>query len=282
MSECAKKQIFLYADFGADYRTLKETIEQTLPEFELVLVKRDDLLDEALFNPEKVAAFFLPGAGSNGQYDVRLGLDGFAAIRNYVEDGGLFYGFCAGAYYASSRLEWRLDCEEKKRIKEPSLRFFNGIARGPIRQIMERHDREWSWTEAVATNCFITPERGKPRTIKALYWGGPEFLNIDESDKNLRVIARFSNVDKRPPCLLERRIGKGRAILSCIHPEVSPKQLVPFTVGRHNRVEEIKRLITEITPYEPFREALWDQIVAPIRDQLKPQRAPAITPQSRP
>ena len=260
-----KKKIYLYADRGADFLNLETALKESLPTFEICRVTRSDLVPPAKFSPENVAAFFLPGAGSHGEYDVRLGMDGMKAIQSYVSEGGLFYGFCAGAYYASTRLEWKSELPEKKRVKTPHIALFNGVAQGPIKAILENKDKPWHWDQAVATNVFVNFSRGRPRTIKALYWGGPLLTSHGkklEHDPNVKIIARFSNLPNRPACLIEKKHEKGVVILSSIHPEISKKRLKPFTVGTHNRVEEMQSLMHELSPYEPFREQLWSDLMS--------------------
>jgi len=248
-----KKSIYVYGVQGADFHTIAESLSRALPDYTIKIVDRAALLS-ADFNPDRVAGFILPGA-ARGEYDKNIGDDGFAAIKRFVAQGGVFAGFCAGAYYASSKIEWRMDCPESRREKTPGLAFFNGIARGPARQLLEKPDGKWHWGSSSAVDISIS---GQSKPMKALYWGGP-VMRGDFSAYT--VLARFSGLPDAPPCLMTRRYGRGRVLLSAIHPEVSLDQLAPFTAGSHDDSIHLKRVTMELAPYENQRKALWEQIV---------------------
>tara|TARA_Y100001934_G_scaffold114882_1_gene140623 strand:+ start:289 stop:1137 length:849 start_codon:yes stop_codon:yes gene_type:complete len=268
-----KKVIFLYADQGADYLTIEATLKKSLPDFEIRRVKRQDLISKRNFNAKNVAAFILPGAGSNGEYDKRLQYDGMQAIKDYVNEGGLFFGICAGAYYASSRLEWKQGVPDKERTKEPPLKLFNGVAKGPIRKLLQDNSKDWHWDQAIAVPVKVTFKNGEEKEIKALYWGGPHLLSdrplIENPDNFIK--ARFSSLIARPPCLIETKVGKGTVILSSIHPEVSKERLMMFTTGNHNRVDEMKEVLSQLEPYEADRQRLWDEFMDLIKENSKPR-----------
>ncbi|MGM0422036.1 MAG: BPL-N domain-containing protein, partial [Pseudomonadota bacterium] len=163
-----RKAIYVYGVQGADFQTITTSLRRALPQHHIKIVDRAALLSPD-FTPDRVAAFILPG-GSRGEYDRHIGDDGFAAIKRFVAGGGVFAGFCAGAYYASRKIEWRMDCPQARREKTPGLAFFNGIARGPVRQLLEKPDGKWDWGNSSAVDVTVS---GQVKPMKALYWGGP-------------------------------------------------------------------------------------------------------------
>ncbi|HEY8191543.1 MAG TPA: BPL-N domain-containing protein, partial [Alphaproteobacteria bacterium] len=56
---------------------------------------------------DRTLAFVLPGiVGENSLYHAHIGAEGNDAIRRYVQEGGVFMGLCAGAYYAAQSIEY--------------------------------------------------------------------------------------------------------------------------------------------------------------------------------
>ncbi len=264
------KQVYLYAEDGADYAVSYFRLKKTLPDFVIKCAKRHDIIDID-FSPENVTAFFMPGAGPNGEFDQRLQADGMAAIRNYVHQGGLFFGTCAGAYYASERLEWQNDVPTQRRIKTSLLNLFNGTTTGPIRNIMMGGiDKIYNPYKAVATP-IIFYDQGRAIDMKALYQGGPIYHSNDitsiEDDPTIEIIARFTALNGNPPCILKKRVGKGHIILSSIHAEVSTENLVQFTAGQHNNIEAMKILESELSPHGAKRDLIWQRHMREIRQQ---------------
>lgn len=67
-------------------------------------------------------------------------------LAEFVEAGGSYLGFCAGAYFAASRVEFEVGTSMEV-TGERQLAFFPGVARGSVVQ------GEWSGTgSATPTN----------------------------------------------------------------------------------------------------------------------------------
>jgi glutamine amidotransferase-like uncharacterized protein/plastocyanin len=63
-------------------------------------------------------------------YGYWLGLSGYeAVIRDFVSDGGGYYGVCAGSFYASDQIEW------EGFVYDYPLNLFSGWDRGPLDDI---------------------------------------------------------------------------------------------------------------------------------------------------
>lgn len=266
------KQIYLYAEEGADYAVSYFRLKKSLPDYTIKCVKRADIINPA-FSVKHVTAFFMPGAGPNGEADKRLGLDGMAAIRDYVRKGGLFFGTCAGAYYASSRLEWQNDIPTQQRIKTSLLDLFNGTTAGPIRTIMMRGtDKTYNPYKAVATPVIFYDDKREVQ-LKALYQGGPIYCqNTIDNDPTIEILARFTALENYPPCILKKNVGMGHIVLSSIHAEVSTENLVQFTSGTHNQVDAMKALERELAPYGAKRNMIWQRYIRDIEQQHLKQR----------
>ena len=246
------KKIYIFGARGADFGTIADSLRLACPKHRICIVDRADVLS-ADFNPRQVAAFVLPGA-SRGAYDEKLGADGIAAIKKYVCDGGTFAGFCAGAYFASEKIEWRLETPEKRKVKSPVLNFFNGIARGPVPRLLSCDNTNWEWGHMTAVPITAKLPLSAAFNMRALYCGGPQFIGAADG---FNVLARFESLQGKPPAVMTRPYGRGRVLLSAIHPEVSPEQLRPFTQSRVNSLAYIKNVLETLEKDEPFRTALW-------------------------
>lgn len=257
----------MYGDHGADYHFMSKTIQANFPNHSIVVVSKDELLDTENFTPEKVTAFFLPGA-TRGQYDVRLGEEGFQAIRNYVEQGGVYAGFCAGTYYASRRFEWRIDDGDDARIKHPSLRFFNGVSKGPITELLARDNPDWRWDDIRAVS-IQTEMFGNKDIMNVLYWGGPLLTSDTPIESEFQVIARFDDLAGKPPCIISKNEGKGLVILSSVHPETTLLQLQPFADNRHQKSDQFRRLFNDLAPSEHKRVDLWNYLMMKIKGHAR-------------
>lgn len=156
------------------------------------------------------AAFFMPGGASRYVSDKMRGA-GNAAIRAYVENGGVYVGICAGAYYACADIQWN------KRGATPlsasgELNFVAGTAVGPIEDFCTRDGDELNTARVVAVD-FADGTRAN-----ALYWGGPALPNAGGHD----VLARYAD---GTPAMVGGRHGLGRFLLTSPHCEIDAGDL---------------------------------------------------------
>ena len=263
-----QKYIYVYSERGSNYLPVFYRLKESFQGQDVCVktVSKKDLLDLQKFNSDHVVAFFLPGAAQNGEYDVRLGHDGFDAIRNYVRGGGHFIGICAGAYYASSKLEWSHEHKPHKQTKTPSLRFFNGLARGPISSITPHDD--WHRMRAIHVRSD-DPVLGR---FKSIYWGGPEFISYDHYT-NFDVLVSFNEGRLKSPCVIRKQEGAGTVTLSSIHPELTPTILRKLTPRNHAIHGTVLKVIRETHASDTQRSYLWSKIVSPVYDALNREQS---------
>ncbi|KAL0252358.1 biotin-[acetyl-CoA-carboxylase] ligase [Cryptococcus tetragattii IND107] len=139
-------------------------------------------------------------------------------IREYVEHGGRFLGICAGAYFASA--EVRFDVGGGMEVTgKRDLAFFPGPSRGPVFQGFQYASE--SGSRAVILNLH---ESSKLTTLNHIYYnGGGHFVFPSPPPSNVQVLARFQETSSDPSEQLIAAVftqtGKGRTILSSVHPE---------------------------------------------------------------
>jgi glutamine amidotransferase-like uncharacterized protein len=204
------KHLYIYADEGAGEKGvlhLEKAFRTLLPEVKVKTLNADDVLkgewvDHAL-------AFVMPG-GADLPYVKKLNGEGNKIIRSYVEAGGTYIGICAGAYYGSSFCDFhRGDDRGYEVLGARELSFFKGAAIGPVLA-------PYVYNSEVGARVakLIDTRNGDLYTA---YYNGGCYFEGDEAAKVLFVYKNEEAFDK--PAIIECAIGKGKSILSGVHPE---------------------------------------------------------------
>jgi biotin--protein ligase len=157
----------------------------------------------------------IPG-GEDTAYAEKLNRAGNRIIREYVENGGIFLGICAGAYYASRRIVF--DPNGPDDIKaERELGFFPGTVVGPhwAPYVKGHH----CGARAVKIHCadhFNTP-------AWHAYINGGGRLKVDTGwESDVTILAQDDAGIDVMACM---PIGEGMAYVSSVHWEYDPHQL---------------------------------------------------------
>jgi glutamine amidotransferase-like uncharacterized protein len=199
--------ILVYQDYVHNQQILFNALARHFGGDEVAWCDADAILNWGLNSDVKL--FVMPG-GADLYYCEKLNGAGNAHIRAWVEAGGTWLGFCAGAYYACNSIEWAKDTGQP--ICGPrELGFFAGTARGPVTAFIENGDVAKSW---LAAPVLRWDDGNTVLDAHVCYEGGPLF---DEG--NATVLARYAGLEGAPPAIIETKAGQGRAILSSPHPE---------------------------------------------------------------
>ncbi|XAO22968.1 biotin-[acetyl-CoA-carboxylase] ligase [Cryptococcus bacillisporus CA1280] len=139
-------------------------------------------------------------------------------IKEYVEHGGRFLGICAGAYFASAEVRFGVGGGMEVTGKR-DLAFFPGPSTGPVFQGFQYASE--SGSSAVVLNLHAS---SKLTTLNHIYYnGGGHFVFPSPPPPNVQVLARFQETSSDPSEQLIAAVftqnGKGRTILSSVHPE---------------------------------------------------------------
>lgn len=259
----ARPRVLVFAESGADYHTLcqrlRETFRDAATPVDVIPVTAAQMRAPGMMDADKTLGFFLPGA-SHADYDTKLGADNIAALRRFVMDGGKFMGICAGAYYACAQIDWYEHDRTRARRKQPGIDFFNYHARGPIRDLIYEPGGDTSYAHVAPAH--ITLANGLK--MAAMYWGGPHLAANDPHAAQTtqdRVIARFDDLAGKPPAILMRDIGLGRAIISSVHPEVIGLEFAGAVHGQDMLAHRARNAGAYLAKYEPARRALWDYMM---------------------
>jgi len=90
-------------DSGISARNMKKCLDPS-PDFTFKTVTAEEIRGNAL---SKIDVLICPG-GSGSKQASTLDVEGCKAIRQFVQNGGGYVGFCAGSYLASANYTWSL------------------------------------------------------------------------------------------------------------------------------------------------------------------------------
>ena len=204
---------------------------------------------------QRVAGIIFPG-GADRHYAAELdgnGKLGNQHLKEYVEmDGGVYVGFCAGAYYGCSRVQF--DIGGPLEVDEPrTLAFYAGSGIGPVFGGFEYDSERGSRAARVVLNAQEQEEDGQ--FVDVYYNGGCMFeqptavSSLGETDKERKerqhvTVTSWYAFDHNNSTSTKKRIAslkiqckRGLAILCGVHPEYLPHQMIK--TGRREVVRPI-------------------------------------------
>lgn len=250
-----KRTILIYEDYvfnkGALYRTLKNLIGKEYIDF----IDADDI-KSGFLNPQQ-HSLLMPG-GADMFYCEKLNGIGNKKIREFVENGGIYLGICAGSYYGCAELDWASNWDNEEIIKgKRELAFYSGKATGPIEQYC---DKTKPFPEGYAPQiCHISYDDGLEKLdLKLNYNGGPYF---SEPNNNATVLARYSNLKDKPPAIIECKIGKGLTILSSPHIEDTQEVMKKVAYHRDNSYNRHQNIARQMDDNKEQLNKLWVRIL---------------------
>lgn len=188
------------------------------PEYELVFLAPEDYVNGTL---EGLDVVIQPGGGCTRQYKA-LGEKGAEALKNFVRNGGKYYGVCAGAFLAL----------QQSRDDYPRL----GLV--PYKGDDPSHYRGKAAIKIGFTSDGKKVFENSKTSRNFVYAGGPVAISgetVEDTDVKVlaKYVGRIINVHNPMPvepmtdkaAFLGGRVGKGKVFLSCPHPEMEERAL---------------------------------------------------------
>lgn len=190
---------------------------------------------------QKADLFVMPG-GADLPYCKKLNGAGNKNIRRFVEDGGIYLGLCAGAYYACRDIEYH-----KGRIDEicgpRELAFIDATAYGSLPDLAP-------WYNDTLDSAAIASVDGR----KVFYNGGCAFL-LRDSDAS--ILASYDDIPGQPPAIISKSIGKGRVVLSGVHFEIGREHLRKWDVPAEEKTAQEKL----VTAFDEENIPYWKSLI---------------------
>ncbi|MGE3954548.1 MAG: BPL-N domain-containing protein [Parachlamydiales bacterium] len=239
-------KVVVYKGEGVAPFSLRQTLSSlkgALPDADLAPIDAEALAEGSWAAGTTLLAF--PG-GRDLPYHNTLQGKANRQIRCFVEEGGLYLGLCAGAYYASSRVVFERG-RPLEVIGDRELAFFPGETHGPL------FEKSFTYTsEGSAESARIAFGMGE---LHCYYNGGCTFPEA-ERHPNTEILARYADLPGGPAAIIRCQVGKGRALLSGVHLEHAysarkrrplPPTLFPhFEASEERRRALFNRLIQEL------------------------------------
>lgn len=149
-------------------------------------------------------------------YNYWISKNGKDRIRNFVKNGGGYFGICAGAYFAVDRVVW-----EGKVYDDAAgydLDLFPGTGTGDEEKIANYYAGNWEMLTFNFNNenAVLLNYKKVPYTEDIIYLGGPYFTA--DSGAAVDVLATYTYNGE--PAIVAFQYGSGRVVLSGPHPEI--------------------------------------------------------------
>ncbi len=199
--------VYIYNDEGVGQNSLIQTIktlEKALPQHSIKTINAEEVISN---DWAKDAVLFVIPGGADLPYVKKLNGTGNKNIKTFIESGGAYLGICAGAYYASSYVEFDKGGELEV-LGDRELAFFPGKSIGPV---LAKYDYKNNSGARAA-------DIGKATVY---YNGGGYFENTSDFN-NVSIIAKYKN---DLSAIIHVKYGKGNAVLSGVHFETDPDTL---------------------------------------------------------
>ena len=166
----------------------------------------------------------MPGGADLGYCRVLNG-EGNRRIRQFVERGGSYLGFCAGAYYGSGRCEFEVGNKNLEVIGKRELAFFPGTCRGLAFPGFAYNSEAGTKAVELKISKSALAKGSVPEVFRSYYNGGGVFVDAsDYDDRGIEILAEYTEqlkVDsgKGKAATIYCKVGEGGVVLSSTHPE---------------------------------------------------------------
>lgn len=172
----------------------------------------------------------MPGGADLG-YCRTLNGEGNRRIAQFVERGGAYFGFCAGAYFASKRCEFEVGNRRLEVVGDRELAFYPGTSRGCAFPGFVYHSEEGARDAELKVDKTILAEGAVPEVFRSYYNGGGVFVDAPKfKDQGVDILASYTQKISVDPgegtaAMVYCKVGEGAAILTGPHPEYVADQV---------------------------------------------------------
>lgn len=216
--------IFVYADDGTSQISVQsvlsifadkmQCVDTNIKEVRTIYAK--DILAGALAQAD---CLIMPG-GADLPYCAKLNGAGNDIIREFVANGKMYIGICAGGYYGTNEIEFTGDGYRIDGTRE--LSFFSGKAIGSINTFTGGRYYDEKTSTKAAVNLSFTRLNRETKSATFYYHGGAFFVENTEHHTTHRAttVATYETGEVAVVC---GSFGRGKYLLSGVHFELCPK-----------------------------------------------------------
>lgn len=250
-----RNKILIYEDYGcADVSALEKGLREYFEPRGCCVGFTDaaGIIRNGELN-KNVLAFFMPG-GAGTPYRRKLEVLGNEKIREYVSEGGIYYGICAGAYYACRQTIFEADIPELRIISECGLNLVEGKAIGTLYKELGI----LPYAKNAESSAAVKLVWNDGKTYLSHYHGGPYF-ELDNPEEN-DILARYDFGDKRP-AIVGRSYGKGKVIISGVHFENKGTDLLKAVHALRSDSQSARKVAEKLSEHESSRQTLFNKLM---------------------
>ena len=253
--EDASVQAYIYGGEGVSSTTFTNALYNLFQVVNVDDVNHEILTPESLLAGdwlEKATVLIMPG-GRTRPVREDLGYEGIQLIREFVRSGGLYLGYCAGAYFGSGSIEFAKNDPEHHIEATENLDFFPGKTIGPV-----YGGFRYNGIDGVHVVPLTTFDSALNQLV--YFHGGCLFENADNYE-NVTVLARYPE-HHNAAAIVMCNVGKGRALLCGPHIEYSP-ELIQMSCP------ELVHIRRQLEPHDEQRKALNKALFAHLLENKK-------------
>lgn len=182
-----------------------------------------DQLVESLFHAEPSKTLLVIPAGESSNLDRVFSDQEIAMIKARVSSGMELYAECGSAYWLAKERVW--DVKQAPLSKEGRIGIFPGVAAGPLSPYPEQP------THAAFVHEGVELKTARS-AVRVLLSGGGAFF-VPENEQRVETLAVYNEefLQQRgkgkewEKAVISCSYGKGKAILSMVHPDFGPEDL---------------------------------------------------------
>jgi len=224
-------KILVYKDYGVSVDTVEILygwLKSNLPKYDVEYTDATSIIQQNVLD-NNVKAFVMPG-GQSRAFKQKLEVEGDKRIQSFVENGGIYYGFCGGGYYPCREIDFTGEEFSINKVNNAAV-FFNGVAKGSIPELVNGKYYEPSFLSSGVAE--LSYDNDKKANI--YYHGGARFIG-DFNSASCKVIATYDKLaDGQNAAVIKCQVGNGYAVLSGVHPEIGYKDM-DFRI--HNNIKK--------------------------------------------
>lgn len=200
------KKILIYMDEGCSELGVKSLLHRVSYYFN-AQVETIDAKQILVGGLTSASMLIIPG-GRDLPYCAKLNGRGNQFIRDFVANGGIYVGICAGAYYGCSELNFKGKNYTVNGARE--LAFFDGLAIGSLPHLTAGH----YYDETLASKAIVSLYWNDGSVMQCYYHGGCQFVSNSGIHQ---ILARYSDGSAAVIC---GEFGRGYYLLSGVHFEL--------------------------------------------------------------
>lgn len=212
---------------------------------------------------KQVLSFVMPG-GRASPYYAKLQEVGNQKIRDYVAEGGIYLGICAGAYYASQTTYFEQDINELALVEKYQLNLIQAEAIGTLYKELKISPFSWNIDSLTTTSIRWCKDQ---QSHVSCYHGGPYFA-ITEKQK-VKVLTEYEIENQTLPAILHQKFGKGDVIVSGVHFEDSAKALRRVLSVLYKDKRKAQIIADKLAQHEDSRQALFNKVMQNILTTIR-------------